>query len=724
MKSKNAMSWLLIDKGKMLKATGFFLCLCALVFTSSSYADVKYTIIDLGTLSGGRESYALDINRWGQVVGASWTIPQGPNHTHAFLWENGVMLDLGTLGGSNSGACAINDFGQVVGCAEPPYRGPEYARGLEHAFLWQNGQMTPLLPPGGGLSSWAMDISNSGEVVGFWDDDGYYPDSGSTIFNSWNQHACLWNSEGVIINIGSLDGQYSEAYGINDFSQVVGNSDASGWNSPRAFLWDSGLMQDLGGFYSRAVKVNNAGQIVGNAKFAGWHAHAVLWEHGVMTDLGIPTDVSFTSSRALGINNFGQIVGYSYHNGGAYSRAFLWEQGEMFNLNELVSSASGWVLTEAHAINDAGQIVGYGINPAGEIHGFLLTPVSWPPPQLYAVICGNDEGGQRFGKDAEAIYNVLLDYPGIKAHNLRLVSNPSELESAITELVEKLQFGDQFLFYYSGHGFYGYDGTEPTIWNSPLVALLTEDSINEGDEYLAFGSSDISDDLLSSWLSSYLKLRGVQKIVILDSCMSGGFWGREGNERDEGDLDKLQNVGLIAACDETHFSYSYPDWSWIGQRRGRGIFSFVLEEQLRRGDNGIAPADLNQDGKVSFEELSTAMKHAYTVEEGDIGVIRGFPWLEEDIVVEIDQNEIPELYVNHQIDFDPNVPIFSKKLIADLDSDWGVDFTDLGFVISEWLEVDCNSPTWCWGADLNRSGAVNFIDFAILAEHWLEGITP
>jgi probable HAF family extracellular repeat protein len=79
-----------------------------------------YAVTDLGTLS------ASDLNNAGQVVGQAGTTD---GFNHAFLWDNGTMIDLGTLGGTNSGAYGINDLGQVVGAATLP------AEASLHAFL-------------------------------------------------------------------------------------------------------------------------------------------------------------------------------------------------------------------------------------------------------------------------------------------------------------------------------------------------------------------------------------------------------------------------------------------------------------------------------------------------------------------------------------------------------------------------------------------------------------
>jgi probable HAF family extracellular repeat protein len=120
----------------------------------------------LGTL-GGRETAAMAINDLGQVVGYGTT---ESGDEHAFIWQDGVMTDLGTLGGRESSALAINDRGQVVGSSwindrDQVFEDYTLKWGDSHAFIWQDGVMRDLGTLGG-LDSHAYAINDLGQVVG------------------------------------------------------------------------------------------------------------------------------------------------------------------------------------------------------------------------------------------------------------------------------------------------------------------------------------------------------------------------------------------------------------------------------------------------------------------------------------------------------------------------------------------------------------------------------
>jgi probable HAF family extracellular repeat protein len=318
----------------------FLFWLCRIAFCQTAYE-----VIDLGTLGGN--SYANGINASGQVVGYSIS----GNTIYAFLWENGAMTDLGTLGGNTSYAYGINDSGQVVGYS--------ISGNTIYAFLWENGAMTDLGTLGGNNSS-AYRINNSGQVVGY-----------SRIPGNTEHHAFLWEN-GVMIDLGTLGGTISSAYGINASGQVVGDSQFQSNTEYHAFLWENGVMTDLGtlgGTNSRAWAINAIGQVIGYSFLPdNITRHAFLLENGVMADLGT---LGGTHSGASDINNVGQVVGTSHISDGTY-HAFLWENGVMTDLNSLVDSSSGWILTAASSINDNGEIVGNGIHN-GQTRAFLLT---------------------------------------------------------------------------------------------------------------------------------------------------------------------------------------------------------------------------------------------------------------------------------------------------------------------------------------------------------------
>jgi probable HAF family extracellular repeat protein len=272
---------------------------------------------DLGTLPGIPFSEGRDINKHGQVPGRAY-YPNRP-----FLWENGVMRDLGTLGGPLGFAVAINDRAQVVGASRT-------ASFQLHAFVWENGVMKDLGALPAQTFSVARGISKLGQVVGNSapiEHGAFFGDCPTDPAPVKPQHAVLW-SNGTVTDLGTLGGIFSIAKGIND----------------------------------RAA-------IVGSATLATGEEHAFLFRHGTMTDLGT---LGSTYSLANKINNHGEVVGLSRIASGEL-HAFLWQDGAMADLNKLVPADSGWTLIEATTINDPGQIAGVGtVN--GQTHAFLLTP--------------------------------------------------------------------------------------------------------------------------------------------------------------------------------------------------------------------------------------------------------------------------------------------------------------------------------------------------------------
>ncbi len=165
-----------------------------------------------------------------------------------------------------------------------------------------------------GNYSIAYCINNSGQVAG----------ESSAPSHQFTDPAFLY-SNGQLINIGTLGGEYGQPRGINTSGQIAGYSTLA-TGSYRAFIYTAGQMTDigtLGADYSVAYALNDSGQVVGNSAHLGGQDHAFLYSNGQMTDLGT---LGGDTSNAYGINNLGVIAGYSYNSVGRLSRLYLPER--------------------------------------------------------------------------------------------------------------------------------------------------------------------------------------------------------------------------------------------------------------------------------------------------------------------------------------------------------------------------------------------------------------
>jgi probable HAF family extracellular repeat protein len=316
-------------------------------------------ISSLGTL-GGTQGIGAAINDLGQAIGASLTATPDPfanspltacllcgggtfsgstiffpatTETHAFVWQNGVMRDLSTLGGSDSNAFAINDRGEIAG--------------------W----------------SFTSFIAN--------------PSTGVPTVDPF-----FWSSEdGKMVDLGGLGGTYGSVAWINNRGQIAGASNLPGDTTEHPFIWSkSEGMQDigtLGGTFGHPDWINDAGDVVGFAFLQGDAVgHAFLWRNGAMTDLG--TIGSDLDSEGFSINSQGQVAGTSFTFGQGDLHGFLWENGgPIVDLNTLIVPTSSMYVKTAVLINDRGDIGCLGKDPGDTVaHACLLIPCDENHPDI------------------------------------------------------------------------------------------------------------------------------------------------------------------------------------------------------------------------------------------------------------------------------------------------------------------------------------------------------
>jgi probable HAF family extracellular repeat protein len=386
----------------------------------SSQLDVssqtaRYVITKFSSSLGGTVSRGMAINSSGLVAGWS-SLADGSRH--AALWRNGSIVDLGTLGGLSSTVPwpGLNEDGMLVGVSQTSAIDPldedwscelggflpETTNRICRGFVWQNGVMREL-PTLGGNHGFAAGVNNKGLVVGWAETPVHDPTCSSSSNQVLQFRAVVWdpkNGSGGKIKMRELypfhGDSTSAATAINDSGQVVGISgdcdQAVGRYSARhAVLWDRNgkvtEIPNLGGTsWHTPMDINSHGDVVGFSNPAepgdevgDFISRAFLWINGAAKATDLKTLPGDFFSEAFAINSQGQVVGVSF--GGANgSHAFIFENGGMKDLNDLVGPGFPDILRSAQDINDAGQITGRVFETStGKTLTFVANPIPDAP---------------------------------------------------------------------------------------------------------------------------------------------------------------------------------------------------------------------------------------------------------------------------------------------------------------------------------------------------------
>lgn len=350
----------------------------ALMGAIASSPALAYDLIDLGA-----NVKPTAINSTGVIVGSSNT-DQYP--ATAFRWTSASGFEL--INGGIS-ANVVNDNGQIAGTT------------IDGAFVLD-----------GNYRDWsdygAFGINQPGVVAGYQVGKNPYQPR-SLPFNPAIFDGNKWKVFDIakLYPRGTRQGVYADRFilnGINTDGYAVGYKYRYGLSGSSAILINTGaqvndasdvtyLATPYGG---RAADINNSNMIVGTTgsnSSTGEYATAFLYDGNTVVSLGTlpsngPGSEPGLTSSAYDINDLNQVVGTSWLvtantslNDPSKYHAFLWENGQMSDLNDMTQLPDGWILTSASAINEYGDIVGVGLNN-GVTHGFLLTNsiISEPPP--------------------------------------------------------------------------------------------------------------------------------------------------------------------------------------------------------------------------------------------------------------------------------------------------------------------------------------------------------
>jgi probable HAF family extracellular repeat protein len=338
---------------------------------------------NLGALAGGIGSQVNWISANGLMAGISDNGQQDPLNpalpqVHAVLWNHGQMTDLGTFaGGYDTWANAVNSRGEIAAQAYNtiPDSNSLFGYGYQsRAYYWNNGVIQDLGTLGTGTDAVAGLINERGQVVAVsYTSSIPNPTCAGISAFTLTTGSFLWDRKNGMKDIGSLGGACTLANDLNNRGQIVGGSSLTGDTTVHPFVWTTtagitDLLNPSDNSYGFAEGENAHGDVAGGT-CDSVTCYAVLWRkrggHWQKMDLSTISQAAFSIS----INSSQQVVGN--WSGGA----FLSEDGgPIVDLSILVPSGSGLQFSEAHQINNRGEIAIGALDANGNNHAVLLIP--------------------------------------------------------------------------------------------------------------------------------------------------------------------------------------------------------------------------------------------------------------------------------------------------------------------------------------------------------------
>ncbi len=327
-----------------------------------------YSVQDLGVLPGGDFTYPRAINNQGYIVGFG----NGITYQLGFIWTSAAGIKALPLvpGADLSTAYDINDHGEIAGscaihnaAAAPAWYG-------SYATHWKGGIANNINP---GMESEARAINNNGDIAGMIYKAGSTACTwigGAAKLMAHNKyHGAPTNNSGVvaIISNGEVFGSCLQSTGALYPYETATKWDIAG------NVYDLDFPNNLDKIGSRGrdsiVRAANDSGVAVGSTFNFSILQPFYWNAAGKGTLGMfPGSLQ---GDAFGINNIGQVVGWL--DNGSGHRATLWTGPVITDLNNLIDPLSGWVLTEANCINNAGQIAGIGLLN-GVQRAFLIQP--------------------------------------------------------------------------------------------------------------------------------------------------------------------------------------------------------------------------------------------------------------------------------------------------------------------------------------------------------------